>query len=142
MLAFGRSAWATYSAQIAQVVGEVIVAPPWELHAFVVPAAICSRLGLVTRRGRRVLRADRTGRGRCRRGCSLGAPRIRRACRDVLAFGRSARATRSLRRSSAGSCCGRASSWGAKVDGRFLGHARVPCHMMLLTEKKSHKSNG
>jgi hypothetical protein len=50
VLVFGRWAWVTYSAQIAQVVGEVVVAPPWELHAFVVPAAKRSRL--VARRGR------------------------------------------------------------------------------------------
>jgi hypothetical protein len=35
VLAFGRSAWATYSAQITQVVDKVVVAPPWELHAFI-----------------------------------------------------------------------------------------------------------
>jgi hypothetical protein len=46
------SSW-LLSAQIAQVVGGVVVAAPWELHAFVVPAAMCSRL--VARRGRRAL---------------------------------------------------------------------------------------
>jgi hypothetical protein len=39
--------------QIAQVVGGVVVAAPWELHAFVVPAAMCSHL--VARCGRRGL---------------------------------------------------------------------------------------
>jgi hypothetical protein len=32
------------SAQIAQVMGDVVVAAPWELYVFVVPAAMCSRL--------------------------------------------------------------------------------------------------
>jgi len=41
---FGRPAQATHDARIVQVVGEVVVAPPLELHAFVVPAATCSRL--------------------------------------------------------------------------------------------------
>ena len=42
MLAFGRSVWVTYSAQIAQIVGEVVVAPPWELHAFVIVSLLRS----------------------------------------------------------------------------------------------------
>jgi hypothetical protein len=32
------------SAQIAQVMGGVVVAAPWELHAFVMPAVMCWRL--------------------------------------------------------------------------------------------------
>jgi hypothetical protein len=45
------------SMQIAQVVDSVVVAAPWELHAFVMPAAMCSRL--VARCGRRGLCAGR-----------------------------------------------------------------------------------
>ena len=69
--------------------GDVVVAAaPGELHAFFVPAAMCSRL--VARRGQRTTRRS----PRCRRGgCPLGAPRVLRARRDVLAFSRSARVT-------------------------------------------------
>jgi hypothetical protein len=35
---FGHSARATHDAQIAQVVGDVVVAAPWERRAFFVPA--------------------------------------------------------------------------------------------------------
>ena len=88
------------SAQIAQVAGGVVMAAPWELYAFDVPAAMCSRL--VARRGRRALRAGR------RQGLAVAGRR---------------RGEQKL----------------TETDG-FLGHARVPCHMMLLTEKKKCQS--
>jgi hypothetical protein len=43
VLAFGRSARATHSAQVAGRRDIVVAAAPWELRAFFVPAAMCSR---------------------------------------------------------------------------------------------------